>query len=385
MVEFAVWAYPWDLLDEGVEQVAGRLAEIGVTEVTLATNYHTTHTFHPHNPERRTFFARPSAYFQPDGDYGRLEPVVNETMGERDWLAEIADALADTGVDLSSWTIGCHNSRLGRRNPDLAIETPHGDPLWFGLCPSKPAVQQYLTALLADLDDRAPFRRIELETFDYFYGTGFGWHHRKFHTRLGDLGEFLLGLCFCEDCRAHAADAGVDVETARATARATIDALAEGDLPPDVEEAGWLLENPAVLDYATARTETLTALFADLDAAVDDADLGYYVGHFGVESSWKHGADLDALAEHVDYYAALSYGSDRAEATSYVDTARAMTDVPITAGLLPGHPLIHDEATVVDVVEGFVDRGADRVSFYNYGLLPERNLDWIGTATAPYR
>lgn len=82
-MEFALWAYPWDLLDEGVESVAERFADIGVGEINLATNYHSVQPFLPHNPERKTFFAHASSYFHPDEDrYGQLSPVPNERMGE---------------------------------------------------------------------------------------------------------------------------------------------------------------------------------------------------------------------------------------------------------------------------------------------------------------
>lgn len=62
-MEFATWAYPWDLIDEGIETGANRLVEMGITEINLATNYHTVQTFNPHNPKRKTFFARANAYF----------------------------------------------------------------------------------------------------------------------------------------------------------------------------------------------------------------------------------------------------------------------------------------------------------------------------------
>ena len=387
-MDFALWAYPWDLLDEGVENVATRLEEIGVDEISLATNYHSVQPFLPHNPERKTFFAHASSYFQPDESrYGRLEPVPNETMGEADWLAEIADAIADSHLSLNSWTIGCHNSRLGMANPDLTLTSPFGDSLAYGLCPSQPAVQEFLCGLLSDLSERAPFDRIELETFDYFYGTGFGWHHDKYHVDLGTLGEFLFGLCFCEECQATAAHAGIDVEAARDAARDGLSACIDGDLPADASVAGWLQMHPELADYIAVRTETLTELYADLSAAVgDDIDLGRYAGFFEVEDAWMHGADLEALAEHLDYYTVIDYESGRKAAVQRMRTANRLTpDIPLHAGVLPGHPAIDDSATVVDIVDGLADAGAERVSFYNYGLLPERNLDWIGAATQPYR
>ena len=37
------------------------------------------------------------------------------------------------------------------------------------------------------------------------------------------------------------------------------------------------------------------------------------------------------------------------------------------------------------LTDGLADAGTERISFYNYGLLPERNLEWIGAATSPHR
>lgn len=380
-MDYAAWAYPWDLREEGVAAVADRLTGIGVDEVNLATNYHSVQAFCPHNPERRTFFARASSYFQPGDGYGRLEPTPYPGMDGEDWVDETASAAADHGLSVTSWTVGCHNSRLGMANPDLTLTTPFGDSLVFGLCPSRPAVREYLVGLVADLADRELFDRIELETFDYFYGTGFGWHHDKFHSRLGTLGELLFGLCFCEECRGNAADAGVDVEEAQSTCRETIDAIAAGELPHDVDVAGWLQAHPEVADYFEQRMATLTDLYADLAAAAGGAELGAYLGFFGVEDAWMHGVDPDALASHVDYFTVIAYESTREDAVSRLRTARHLTDAPLHAGVLPGHPAIHDEATVVDVVDGLEAAGAERVSFYNYGLLPDRCLDWVGTAT----
>jgi hypothetical protein len=151
-MRFAMWAYPWDLLDEEIESAAERLANIGIDELNLATNYHAVQPFLPHNPNRKTFFAQASAYFQPDMErYGRLSPVPNETMDDDDWLVRIVTKINDTHLSLNSWTIGCHNSRLGMANPALTLKSPFDDSLVFGLCPLQPAVQEYLCSLLSDL------------------------------------------------------------------------------------------------------------------------------------------------------------------------------------------------------------------------------------------
>jgi hypothetical protein len=377
-MEFAIWTYPWDVRDEGAEQVSSRLREIGIGEVNLATNYHAVQAFAPHNPERRTHFAHASSYFRPDDRYGRLEPTPYEGM-DGNWVADVADGLSD--LTLTSWTVGCHNSRLGMAHPDVTIESPHGDDLVFGLCPSNPAVREYLVALVGDLADRDEFDQIELETFDYFYGTGFGWHHQKIHARLGTIGEFLLGLCFCEDCRTRTADAGIDVQRARDTAAETLDNVVAGRLPHDLAPEQWLREHPGVADYVAARADALVDLYADLADAAGDIPLGYYAGMPEAGREWLVGADLDRLAEHVDYYCLPAYESSREAVLDAYRTVDAFTpDVPLHVGVLPGHPAIHDQATVVDVVDGLRAAGVPRVSFYNYGLLPDRSLEWIGSA-----
>ncbi|WP_227354887.1 hypothetical protein [Haladaptatus salinisoli] len=383
-MDFALWAYPWDVLDEGVDAVVERLDDIGITEINLATNYHAVQAFLPHNPARKTFFARASSYFRPDAEYADLKPVPNETMGDGDWVREIVDGVEGSEVSLNSWTVGCHNSRLGLRRPEATIRTPFGDSLAFGLCPANPTVRRYLLDVLGELSALGAFDRIELESFDYMYGTGFGWHHQKIHARLGTLGEFLFGLCFCDHCRENAANDGVDVDRARRACREAILRLAEGRLPSTVDPYGWLAAHPEVEGYADARTDVLTTLFSDCRAVVD-AKMGYYVGLLDVEDAWMQGADLARLADSLDYYTVIAYESSGTAAADRLRVADDLTpDVPLHAGLLPGHPAVRDAATVRELVDAVVDAGAERVSFYNYGLLPERNLDWIREAISEY-
>jgi len=67
------------------------------------------------------------------------------------------------------------------------------------------------------------------------------------------------------------------------------------------------------------------------------------------------------------------------------DAVDAAGDVPVHAGVLPGHPHVDNKETVVDVVDGLAAAGAERVAFYNYGLLPDHTLEWVGAATADHR
>lgn len=83
--------------------------ELGVDEVNIATNYHTVQAFLPHNPERRTMFARTSSYFKPEKIRNAQTSTVREDDGN--WIADITRDLSE--LKLTAWTISCHNSRLG--------------------------------------------------------------------------------------------------------------------------------------------------------------------------------------------------------------------------------------------------------------------------------
>ena len=387
-MDFALWVYPWDLLDEGVHSVAEYCAENGIGELNLATNYHAVQSFLPHNPKRKTFFTQASSYFHPNKeDYGRLSPVPNEQMNGDDWLLQISNEIADTHLTLNSWTIGCHNSRLGMANPDLTLESPFGDSLLFGLCPSQPAVQKYLCSLVSDLSSRSSFKRIELETFDYFYGTGFGWHHDKYHLELGRLGEFLFGLCFCDKCCDNARKAGVDVDTARKSAQEGVTAIINGNLPSDTQPASWLRAHSSLEAYIEVRMKTLADLYNDIRSVLDSSiKLGRYVDFFDIEETWMQGVDLDILAEHLDYYTVIAYESNRQAVVERVQTTNQLTpDIPLHAGVLPGYPVIDSAEMVQDIVDGLANTGVEHISFYNYGLLPKQNLNLIGEATKSYR
>ena len=377
-MEFAIWTYPWDILDEGPQNTVSQLHSIGIGEINLATNYHAVQTFSPRNPNQKMHFAQASSYFQPGDQYEELAPTPHEAM-DGDWVAALTEQMDD--IRVTSWTIGCHNSRLGMANPDVTLESPFGDDLVFGLCPSHPAVQTYLRTLVRDLASREEFDRIELETFDYFYGTGFGWHHQKINAKIGTLGEFLIGLCFCKHCREHAASENIDVTQARGTAVDAINDLIEGRLPADTVPEQWLHHHPQVRAYIDVRKDTLADLYADLASESGDTQLGYYVGMPEPGREWMAGVDLDRIAHHVDYYCLPAYESSQEAVLNAYEIVDTFTpNIPLHVGLLPGHPAIHDKATLEDIVTGLRRADVPRVSFYNYGLLPERSLDWIEEA-----
>ena len=77
-----MFLYPWDVMDEGAQALAQRLAALGIESVSLAVVYHSGKLLLPHSPKRRVLLHQDSrSYFPFDANrYGRLKPVLGEIL-----------------------------------------------------------------------------------------------------------------------------------------------------------------------------------------------------------------------------------------------------------------------------------------------------------------
>ena len=199
-----------DYLDEGIERVLANVRERGrLDEVNLAANYHDARDLLPHNPVRRIFVHEGDiAWFAPQPalyPQGTAPPVSSHAAG-RDVLGEVADACADRGTRLNAWVIYCHNSRVSIRCPETAAINVYGDRLVGDLCPANPVVQDYASALTADVC-RYDVAGIIGEWLHY-RPLVHGHHHERYFVVLPDFARTLLGLCFCAHCRDYSTKAG---------------------------------------------------------------------------------------------------------------------------------------------------------------------------------
>ena len=89
----AIYAYAWNLADEGVDGVTGRVAALGIDTITVAGSYHAGKFLQPHGRSGKVFFPEDgTVYFNPDpARYGTIKPVLNSLVRERDVLREIVE------------------------------------------------------------------------------------------------------------------------------------------------------------------------------------------------------------------------------------------------------------------------------------------------------
>ena len=124
----SAFVYPWDIV--GDPAAAGRIAALGVRQVTLAAAYHSTRALTPRHPRHRVVTAGFAAVLYPPDDRweGRaLRPRPAGDWAPGDTFGEAAGALADAGLEVHTWVVLAHNSRMGAEHPETSVVNAYGD------------------------------------------------------------------------------------------------------------------------------------------------------------------------------------------------------------------------------------------------------------------
>lgn len=406
-MQTSLFVFAYDLVDEGYGHVLDTVRErAGAHAVTLACSYHHARDVFPHSPRRRVrFLEGGAAFFRPDPSrYAGLtiQPIVSALTEDHDPLGRAVEEAGRRGMAVRAWTTNLHNTGLGSRHPDCALQNAYGDPYITCLCPANPHARAYLCALSADIAARG-VEAILLESIGY-HGFDHGYHHERSFVPLSPAARFLLGLCFCEHCTAALTAAGVDVAALRRFVRAELDLVFEGEpsavegLPVERATMGALAggELGAMLD---ARRAIVTSLVAEIAAAVraagparaiamdmSGAALGYATGaptgDLAHTRAWEDGLDLPAVAAAADGLAVLAYARDPARVRADLEAYAALLPpgARLTVGVRPMPPDCLAAAELPPKVAVLRALGAETMDVYHYGLMRLRQLDWVGAA-----
>ncbi|WP_406098149.1 hypothetical protein [Streptomyces sp. NBC_01013] len=300
----SAFLYPWDIV--GDPGAAARVADLGVQQVTLAAAYHSTRALTPRHPSRRIVTAEHAAVlYPPDADRwaGReLHPYAQSWVDSGDAYAEAAEALAGAGLDVHSWVVLAHNSRLGADHPETSVVNAYGDRYPWAPCIARPAVRAYLVDLAAEAAVRGGAGGTELESCGWYGFAHLHAHDKIAGVGLGDAAQYLMSLCFCSDCRAGYGRQGLDPEDLRLAVRGALDPVWSG---PGAPEAGWGgVEKLLGADLAAAtlrwRAEVARGLQESVVAAVRAAaDPGFQVLLHADPASYRSGANVGVDPEHI--------------------------------------------------------------------------------------
>ncbi len=383
-----LYAYAWDIAEHAPDAFAAEIRRLSVNTLCLASSYHAGKFVRPHGRGARVIFPEDgTAYFSPRPErYGTIKPQRASIVDDAGDLFETYTARTDIAV--TAWTVVLHNTRAGLAHPGCTARNCFGDPYRYSLCPAHPDVQDYATALCADIADRYPVRGLVLETV--------GWmaYRHGYHHEFALLGEnpwldTMLGLCFCEHCVAGAARAGIGAAGLKERVAARIDAyLAAAQDTPAAIGARWV-ESDIVGDAELAaflrwRCTVVTSLVERIREAMRrDAELFVIPSvQRPAAAGWIEGADLPALARAADGLEICFYYPDTSSAVADLGEVRhrAGTDARIRAVLRPGPPDAAEEGIFARMVARLGAFGVDGFGFYNYGHVRAANLEWIGRA-----
>ncbi|MFH0520565.1 hypothetical protein ACHBTE_25735 [Streptomyces sp. M41] len=232
----SAFVYPWDVNADPA--APGRIAALGVRQVTLAAAYHSTRTLTPRHPRHRIVTAEHAAVLYPTDDRWRgrrLRPYPAGDWAPGDAYGEAATALADAGLEVHSWVVLAHNSRLGAEHPDTSVVNAYGDRYPWAPCIAQPATRAYLVDLAAEAAVRPGTRGTELESLGWYGLQHLHAHDKTASVPLGDAGQYLMALCFCPTCQEGYATQGLDAAELAAAVRAALEPLWQGT----AADEGW--------------------------------------------------------------------------------------------------------------------------------------------------
>ncbi|HEX6143181.1 MAG TPA: hypothetical protein VFZ01_10710 [Geminicoccaceae bacterium] len=386
----ALYAYAWDLLDEGLDAALPAIRGTAVNTITLATSYHAGKFLRPHGRSGKVHFPKDgTVYFRPEmGRYGRIRPLVNPLVDEFDALAELARVAPD--LDRVAWTVCLHNTALGEAHPDVVTRNAFGDPYWYSLSPAHPDARAYVVALCGDLGARYEISGLVLETPGWLpYDHGF--HHEFAMVPLDRFHKTLLALDFSDAAVAAARGAGIDAAGLRRRVRDRLERFLGSDVAlPEARADEWLLADllgdPELAAFLRWRCEVVAGLIREVRAALPPHVRLAVIPTVNrpTAACWLEGSDLAMLAQAADALEVPTYEADAGGVLlDALDVRRrAGEGADLRFILRPSFPDLGNGTGLEAAVRHLKAVGPSGLAFYNYGHLRRASLDRIAGALA---
>ncbi|MFI7343577.1 hypothetical protein ACIBUY_37245 [Streptomyces sp. NPDC050085] len=384
----SAFVYPWDVV--GDPDAARRIADLGVQQVTLAAAYHSTRALTPRHPRHRIVTAEHASVLYPVDEQrweGReLTPYAAGDWAPGDAYGEAADALAGAGLDVHTWVVLAHNSRLGAQFPATSVVNAYGDRYPWAPCIAQAATRTYLVDLAAEAAARPGAGGTELESLGWYGLAHLHAHDKTGGVGLGEAGQYLMSLCFCPDCRDGYAQHGLDADELARQVRGALEPVWRGEAADD----GW----GSVEKLLGETTANATRAYRDATArSLQEAAVA------AVRAAAPAGFQVLLHADPVSYHCGANVGVDPAHILTVADgvvvpcTGGAALIGPFAAQGAGDERVIAANLTVVRGMGGSPDTlaadlraardlGANQVRLYHAGLASDADLAAVTGALA---
>ncbi|MFG2731936.1 hypothetical protein [Streptomyces canus] len=381
----STFVYPWDV--NGDPEAATRIAGLGVQQATLAAAYHSTRALTPRHPRHRIVTAEHASVLYPtDARWeGRdLRPYAAGDWAPGDAFGEAAAQFSEAGLDVHTWVVLAHNSRLGAEHPDTSVVNAYGDRYPWAPCIAQPATRAYLTDLAVEAALRPGAAGTELESLGWYGLQHLHAHDKTGGVPLGDAGMYLMALCFCGTCREGYGEQGLDADSLATAVRAALEPLWQG--APD--DGGWA----GVEKLLGAGTAAATRAWRD-----ETARTLQETAVRAVRAAAPEGFQILLHADPVTYHVGANPGVDPEHILSVADGvvvpcaggpdlltpfARAREDAVIAANFPVVSQMGGSPGTLAADVARARELGATEIRLYHAGLASDGDLDAIREALA---
>ncbi|MDG4861921.1 hypothetical protein P8605_27640 [Streptomyces sp. T-3] len=378
----SAFLYPWDVI--GDPAAPARIAALGVQQVTLASAYHSTRALTPRHPRHRIVTAGHASVLYPPGpawEGQELRPYAAGDWAPGDAFGEAAEALAEAGLEVHSWVVLAHNSRMGTEFPATSVVNAYGDRYPWAPCIAQPATRTYLVALAAEAGARPGARGVELESCGWYGLAHLHAHDKTGGVGLGEAGQYLMSLCFCGACSDGYTSLGLDPEDLAASVRRALEPVWQGSAPQDAPVGKLLGEElaAATLEFRirTARTLQEEAVAAVRAAAPDGFQVLLHADpvahHCGANAGVTPGHVL-SLADGVVVPCTGSPGLLVPFAAEGVAGKVIAANLTVVSGM-GGSP-----ATLAEDAARAAGLGATELRLYHAGLASDADLEGVRAA-----
>jgi hypothetical protein len=314
-----------------------------------------------------------------------LRPYPAGDWAPGDAYGEAAAALAEAGLEVHTWVVLAHNSRLGAEHPDTSVVNAYGDRYPWAPCIAQPVTRAYLVDLAAEAAVRPGARGTELESLGWYGLQHLHAHDKTGGVPLGDAGMYLMALCFCPTCKEGYGDQGLDADQLAAAVRAALEPLWQGT----VADEGWagveklLGESNAAATRAwrdeTARTLQESAVRAVRAAASDGFQILLHADPVTYHVGANPGVDPEHILSVADGVVVPCAGGPGL-LTPFTEQGREGAVVAANFGVVSG--MGGSPGTLASDAARARELGATEIRLYHAGLASDGDLAAVREALA---
>ena len=383
----SIYTYSWDLTDEGLDRSLNRIADIAhCDEVMLTPSYHVSTYFLPHNPTRPLYYGEDGAvYFHPDYKRyfrTRIRPRVSDVVDQEGYFERVVEAINKRGLKFSAWIVYCYNHYLARTYPEFAKHDAFGNPYLAQLSTAPPDAREYLAALTENIVQVYKPSAVHVESLSRLRWR-YGFRNPKVLSEITDRVEFLMGLDFNPAAVAYCTKQGFDgPEFQKSVLNWLRPRLArlptESDRAP-VDEA-WIKEafDGRLNDWLQLRRKQTTELWTRIAKIIHDG--GAKIQSVLATSDSQQRTDISPSANRyldrvtVGPFQSVAEGKAGVQQIKGAINEGGVVMVSTQPGRMTRAEPLEEEVSIAK------KSGAGGCTFYNYGLLREEQLGFVGSA-----